>query len=83
MGSWVNSLTELTGFPHGGSLGCLCSALSKTFCPSGKDKEMQEGNGAVNVSAVKIAKEASIPKFVYVSVASIVKDVVGNVLLKG
>ena len=44
---------------------------------------MQEGNGAVNVSAVKIAKEASIPKFVYVSVASIVKDVVGNVLLKG
>lgn len=49
----------------------------------GKDEEMKAGNGDVNVRAVQAAKEAGVPSFVYISVNSIVKDVVGSVLLKG
>lgn len=38
----------------------------------GTDEYMQKGNGAVNTAAAEQAKAANVPKFVYVSVASIV-----------
>lgn len=38
---------------------------------------MRVGNGDINVKAIEAAKAAGVKRFVYVSVASVVKDVVG------
>lgn len=42
----------------------------------GSDAYMEKGNGEVNVRAINQAKAAGVPKFVYVSVASIVPSAV-------
>jgi len=49
----------------------------------GSDEYMQTGNGATNVAAAKAAAAAKVPKFVYVSVASIVPAAVDGIALKG
>ena len=47
------------------------------------DAKMRAGNGDYNVVVVEAAKAAGVRRFVYVSVASIVPDVVGGVAMKG
>lgn len=48
------------------------------------DDAMRVGNGDVNVNIIESAKAAGVGRFVYVSVASIVPDVVGKTpLMKG
>jgi len=47
------------------------------------DAKMRAGNGDYNVVVVEAAKAAGVRRFVYVSVASIVPDVVGGVTMKG
>ena len=50
----------------------------------GDDNRMLAGNGFTNVRGIKAAKAAGVKRFVYVSVASIVPDVVGATpLMKG
>mmetsp|Transcript_39949 Transcript_39949/g.66996 ORF Transcript_39949/g.66996 Transcript_39949/m.66996 type:complete len:330 (-) Transcript_39949:72-1061(-) len=72
----------------------LTADLSKTFAGAdaviscigvigGTDEYMQKGNGAVNTAAAEQAKAANVPKFVYVSVASIVPAAVDGIALKG
>lgn len=46
------------------------------------EERLIEGNGKANVAAIESSKKAGVPKFVYVSVASQVKDSLGNVVLK-
>ena len=41
-----------------------------------------EGNGKANVAAIEASKKSGVPKFVYVSVASQVKDTLGDKVLK-
>lgn len=48
------------------------------------DAKMREGNGTFNVRAIEAAKKAGVGRFVYVSVASVVPNVVGKTpLMKG
>lgn len=48
------------------------------------DAKMREGNGDFNVRAIEAAKKAGVGRFVYVSVASVVPNVVGKTpLMKG
>ena len=48
------------------------------------DANLRAGNGDYNVRAIEAAKAAGVPRFVLVSVASIVSDVVGETsLMKG
>lgn len=49
----------------------------------GSDESMAAGNGAVNVRAVQISKAAGVPKFVYISVASVVASTVDGMAMKG
>mmetsp|Transcript_33424 Transcript_33424/g.94647 ORF Transcript_33424/g.94647 Transcript_33424/m.94647 type:complete len:279 (-) Transcript_33424:654-1490(-) len=46
----------------------------------GSYEYMEKGNGAVNVTAAQKAKAAGVPRFVYVSVASIVPDSVSGLV---
>ena len=50
----------------------------------GDDEAMRRGNGGHNVLAIEAAKKAGVGRFVYVSVASVVPDVVGKTpLMRG
>jgi nucleoside-diphosphate-sugar epimerase len=50
----------------------------------GDDEAMRRGNGDHNVLAIEAAKKAGVGRFVYVSVASVVPDVVGKTpLMRG
>lgn len=53
------------------------AVVSCVGCIGGSDEDMRAGNGDANATAIDAAKTAGVPKFVYVSVASIVPDVVG------
>eukprot|EP00638_Chattonella_subsalsa_P004181 CAMPEP_0117760118 /NCGR_PEP_ID=MMETSP0947-20121206/16407_1 /TAXON_ID=44440 /ORGANISM="Chattonella subsalsa, Strain CCMP2191" /LENGTH=255 /DNA_ID=CAMNT_0005580683 /DNA_START=210 /DNA_END=977 /DNA_ORIENTATION=- len=58
-----------------------CEAVVSTIGVIGFDNAILEtGNGDANEQAVKIAKQAGVKKFVYVSVASAVEDAAGGVL---
>jgi len=84
---WVSDVEWVAGDPAVSDLSqYLRGASAVVSCIGvigGSDEEMRRGNGEINVQAVAAAREAGVPKFVYVSVGSAVKDNVGSIALKG
>lgn len=78
---WVAG--DLTGEDLSGVMKGASAVISCIGVIGGSDEYMLAGNGEANVKAVSEAKAAGVPKFVYVSVASIVADNVDGIALKG
>ena len=75
----ADARTRMTEATRGADVVVSCVGVIGT-----DDGKMRRGNGDYNVAIIESAKAAGVKRFVYVSVASIVPDVVGKTpLMKG